>query len=61
MSSPFLIRSYERLDSLCLYLALDLASALLEDVAVIPPFLGRGSHVRPPHVVHGSMTCYIDE
>ena len=35
MSSPFLIRSYERLDFVYLYLALDLASALLEDVAVI--------------------------
>ena len=35
VSSPFLIRSYERLDYVCLYLALDLASALLEDVAVI--------------------------
>ena len=35
VSSPFLIRSYERLDFVCLSLALDLASALLEDVAVI--------------------------
>ena len=35
MSSPFLIRSYERLDFGCLSLALDLASALLEDVAVV--------------------------